>query len=266
MIAFSPIARDRLYEGIVDQITRSILTGEMRPGHQIPTETELAEQFGVSRTVVREAIKALSLQGLVAAIPGRGTFIVQPPLETVIDNLHLMLSLEDHTFDDLMVVRELLELPIARLAAEHAAPGNVEALAMHLQDMRDSMNDDEGFIQSDSAFHSELACATQNVVLAILGQTVVRMLRAYREMLIRVPDAAGRALVFHEQLYRAIADGQPDAAEEAMRAHLRQVWEDIGRARGAGLFDQLEPARANSRQEWRTAAAVDGQPSLVGDA
>jgi GntR family transcriptional repressor for pyruvate dehydrogenase complex len=220
----------------VDQITRSILTGQMRPGDQIPTETELAEQSGVSRTVVREAIKALSLQGLVHSTPGRGTFISQPPLETVIDNLHLMLSLEDHTFDDLMVVRELLEVPIARLAARHAQPGNIEALATHLQGMRDYAHDQDGFIHHDTAFHAELARATQNVVLTILQQTISKMLRGARVMLVRVPDAANRALAFHEQLYQAVADADPNAAEQDMRDHLAQVAEDIARARQSGLL------------------------------
>jgi DNA-binding FadR family transcriptional regulator len=187
---------------------------------------------------VREAIKALSLQGLVEATPGRGTFINKPPLETAIYNIHLILSVEDHSFDDLMVVRKLLEVPIARSAAEQAQPSNIEALAEHLQGMRSSLGDNEAFIYHDTAFHAELASATQNVVLTILLQTIVKMLQGAREMLVRVPEAAGRALGYHEKLYRAVAGRDPSAAEQGMRDHLAQVADDLRRARELGLHDR----------------------------
>lgn len=230
MRPFKPLVRDHLPEGIVDQITRAILTGQMRPGDQIPTETELAIQFGVSRTVVREATKALSLNGLVNVYPGRGTFIAQPPMKTVINSIHLMLKLEGHSFDDLMVARRLLEVPITRLAAGNAQPSNLETLAAYLQGMRDSLSDPEVFIREDTAFHAELARATQNVVLIVLVQPIVMILQGAREMLVRVPDAAGRALGFHEQIYHAVADKDGDAAEQGMRDHLAQVAEDVARA------------------------------------
>ncbi len=228
---FEPLTRDRLYRGIIDQITRSILTGRMRPGDHLPSEPELSEQFGVSRTVVREAIKALTMQGLVDVVPGRGTIITQPPIETVVNSLQLIIKLEDHSFDDLIEARRLLEVPIARLAARNAQAENIDALAANLEGMRSSTDDIEAFVRYDTAFHAELANATQNIVLRVLVQPIVHLLQASRETLVRVPHVAYRALDFHQHIYEAVIAHDPEAAEKSMYDHLAQAAEDIERAR-----------------------------------
>lgn len=227
---FEPIEKDRFYKHIVHQITRSILTGQMQPGDQLPTEPELAEQFDVSRTVVREAIKALNMQGLVSVTPGRGTFITQPPIETVTNSLHMMLTFEDHPGDDLIVARRILEIPIVRLAAEHATTENIAALQEYLDGMRAAQDAPEDFIAHDTAFHAELARATQNAVLSVLIQPIIMLLQGTRETLVRVPSSVERALKHHERVFDAIKAGDADNAEQAMLAHLDQVEEDTDRA------------------------------------
>lgn len=228
------VKKDRLYKHIVDEITRLMLTGEMPPGYQLPTEQELAGQFGVSRTVVREAIKALSSQGLVDVSPGRGMVITQMPIETVTNSLHLLLKLEDHSFDHLLAARRILEVPLAGLAALNARPDDLKMLEKQLQKMRESVGDAEEFIQHDTAFHAQLAEATQNMVLRVLIQPIIRMLHVSREAASRVPDMPERALVYHEQIYQAVVAGDQVAAENSMRAHLDQVEQDITRARKQG--------------------------------
>lgn len=235
---FEPLTRDRLYKGIVDQVMHSVMTGQMRPGDQLPTEPELAEQFGVSRTVVREAIKALVSQGLVDVSPGRGAFITQPPIETVINSLYVTLKLEDHGYDDLLVARQLLEAPIARLAAENATAENKAALARHLSLMSDHRGDPAAFISHDTAFHAELARATQNTVLTILIQPIISLLQGMRETVVRFPDIPVRATYYHQLIYQAVVAKDGPGAEQAMRDHLAQVAEDVERARQAGLLDR----------------------------
>lgn len=235
MASFEPVEKDRLYRRVVDQITRLILTGEMRAGDQLPTSSELEARFGVSRTAVREAVKALGVSGLVQAIPGRGTFVTQPSMDTVISNIHLMLTLEDHSFDDLMVVRRILEVPIASLAAQKGGPDDVGALAQSLELMQCSLTQPMTFIEHDARFHADLARATQSALLFILIQPVMKMLQASREMLSRVPDASVRALECHQQLFRAVAQGDAELAELAMRQHLAQVDAELVRARQVGL-------------------------------
>jgi DNA-binding FadR family transcriptional regulator len=234
---FETLSKDRLYKGIVDQIIHSILSGKIRTGDQLPPEPELAQQFGVSRTVVREAIKALSLVGLVDVSPGRGTFVTQPPIETIASSLQLMFKLENHSFDDLLFARHILEVPIARLAAENAKPENAKALEANLRGMEGSLNNPEAFIKYDTSFHAELARATQNAVLGILVQPVMMMLLATRQALVRVPDMAERALAFHKRIYQAVLNKDSDTAEKSMRDHLTQVAEDLDRARKHGILN-----------------------------
>jgi DNA-binding FadR family transcriptional regulator len=246
MELFEPLAKDSLYRGIVEQISNLILLGEVRPGDQLPTESEMARQFGVSRTVVREAVKALAARGLIHAIPGKGTFVAQPAWQEIVDELQLMLVLENHSLEDLMVMRRILEIPIARLAAQNANPAALDALTLDLERMRGALGegtdlDEEAFVRWDNAFHADLARATQNTVLGLYLQPVVLMQQAAREMLVRVPDVAVRAYGFHERILSAVKDGDGDAAAAAMREHLAQVSDDIGLARRRGLLEDEVP-------------------------
>jgi DNA-binding FadR family transcriptional regulator len=230
-LTFEPVTKDRLYRGIVDQVTEAILTGKMHPGDRLPTETELAEQFGVSRTVVREATQALRAQGLVDVSPGRGTVVTQPTFESVMASFQLMLKLEDHSFDDLMVARHLLEVPVARLAALHALPENLEVLARCNDGMASALEDPATYMVHDTQFHEELARATQNTVLSVLIQPLVLMLQSGRRIVVRVPGKAERSLECHRRIYRAVAAGDPDAAAGCMADHLEQIAKDRERAR-----------------------------------
>jgi DNA-binding FadR family transcriptional regulator len=242
MELFEPLTKDSLYKGIVDQISKLILLGEVHPGDQLPTESEMVRQFGVSRTVVREAVKALAARGLIHAIPGKGTFVTQPASQVIVSQLQLMLTLEDHTLEDLMVMRRILEIPTARLAAENACPAALDALTVDLERMREALGDgidfdEEAFLRWDNTFHVDLVRATQNTVLGVYLQPVILMQQVAREMLVRVPDVAVRVYGFHERILRAVKEGDGDTAAEAMREHLAQVSDDIELARRRGLLE-----------------------------
>lgn len=230
-VNFEPLTKDRLYRGIVDQVTEAILTGKMHPGDRLPTETEMAEHFGVSRTVVREATQALRAQGLVDVSPGRGTYVTQPTFESVMSSFQLMLRLENHSFDDLMVARRLLEVPTSRLAAMHALPENLEVLRASNEGMANALDDPETYMHHDTQFHAELARATQNTVLSVLIQPLIMMLQSGRPIVVRVPGKAERSLECHRRIYQAVADSDGEAAARCMQEHLQQIAEDRERAR-----------------------------------
>src|SRR6266478_9924028 len=114
---YKTVRTSRLYEQIVQQIEESILKGDLKPGDQLPAERELAIRFGVSRTAVREAVKALREKGLVEAFSGRGTFITDGTSRAIRQSLDLMLKIgqADNSIH-LEEVREILEPEIAALA------------------------------------------------------------------------------------------------------------------------------------------------------
>ena len=112
------VRTSRLYEQIVQQIEDSIVKGVLKPGDQLPAERELAQRFGVSRTAVREAVKALREKGLVEAYSGRGTFITDGTTQAVRQSLDLITKIgQPEGSTQLAEVRAILEPEIAALAA-----------------------------------------------------------------------------------------------------------------------------------------------------
>src|SRR6202790_3776293 len=117
-VMYKIVRSSRLYEQIVQQVEESIHKGAIKPGDQLPPERELAQQFGVSRTAVREAVKALHEKGLVEAYSGRGTFITDGTTEAVRQSINLMMRFDQtEGSENLAEVRQILEPEIAALAA-----------------------------------------------------------------------------------------------------------------------------------------------------
>jgi DNA-binding FadR family transcriptional regulator len=166
---------------------------------------------------------------------GRGTFVTQPPIENVINSMHLILEFEEHSYSDLVVARKILEIPIVRLATQNATEANIKALETYLTNMQSTVDDLDEFIRWDTAFHNELANATQNAVLGILVQPILSMMAATREAVMHVPKMVERAIQFHHDLYLAVKNKDADKAEKVMLGHLNQVAEDNIKALQRGL-------------------------------
>lgn len=217
----------RLYEQLVHQIENKVLSGELRPGDRLPSERELAEQFGISRTAVREAVKALQEKGLVDIQVGRGTFIKHGTSQAVRQSLDLMVRIgrtDGHA--DLVQVRAILEPEIAALAAEHASPEQLERMQNAVEAMDRALHDAEAFVEADLAFHLALASASGNSLIPILIDPIVDLLREQRKRIFLVPGGPQRGQVYHKRILEAIRRHDVMEAREAMRAHLEQVRAD----------------------------------------
>ncbi|MGH9724765.1 MAG: FadR/GntR family transcriptional regulator, partial [Candidatus Acidiferrales bacterium] len=148
----------RLYEQIVKQIEESLDKGELKSGDQLPAERELALQFGVSRTAVREAVKALREKGLVEAYPGRGTFITSETSNPMRMSFDRMIKGDQREGTiQLVEVREILEPEIAALAATRADKESINQLRDSVEIMDGATQDPEEFIEADLDFHLALA-------------------------------------------------------------------------------------------------------------
>jgi GntR family transcriptional regulator, transcriptional repressor for pyruvate dehydrogenase complex len=233
-LAYQPVRpRERLYQEIVDQIQAQVQTGRLSPGDRLPPERELAEQFGVSRTAVREAIKSLAEKGLVTVEVGRGTFVRAMTSEHVVESMALLLGDERGNLAALQVARELLEIPIARLAATNRTSANIERLSELLRFMEGAQADPQRFIDADTDFHIELARATGNPVLEVLSQTTVALMRTQRILLTEFEQELPAAVLSHRAILKAVTSRNARAAGEAMRSHLAHVSAVIGRPGGA---------------------------------
>jgi DNA-binding FadR family transcriptional regulator len=226
---YTRIQSSKLYEQIAEQIKQRILRGELRTGDRLPTENELAEQFGASRTAIREAMKTLAQQGLIDTRPGRGAMVINATAQATRHSLELLMRVEHAGGSaDLMEVREMLEPEIAALAARRATQDQVTAMQEAVQAMDASLQDADAYIAADNQFHRALAQGTQNVLMLALADSIVDLLSEQRKQIFAVEGGTVRGQLNHKRLLDAIRHHDPEAARQAMCAHLQQVRQDAG--------------------------------------
>lgn len=221
------VRTSRLYEQIVQQIEETILKGDLKAGDQLPAERDLAEQFGVSRTAVREAVKALREKGLVEAYTGRGTFVTNGTSHAIRQSLDLMVRIgqpEGATY--LAEVREILEPEIAALAALRAEEQHLGIMREAVRVMDESLHDAERFIEADLDFHLALAEAAANPIILSLIDSIVGLLREQRLRTFQSANGPQRGQHCHRRILEAVETRNAEGARIEMRAHLQQVRED----------------------------------------
>ncbi|MGA8764249.1 MAG: FadR/GntR family transcriptional regulator [Candidatus Sulfotelmatobacter sp.] len=221
------VRTSRLYEQIVQQIEESILKGDLKPGDQLPAERELAQRFGVSRTAVREAVKALREKGLVEAYSGRGTFITDGTSQAVRQSLDLMVKIgqpEGSTY--LAEVRAILEPGIAALAAIRSQESDLAIMREAVAVMDRAGQDPDAYIEADLDFHLALAEAAANPLILSLIDSIVGLLREQRLRIFNVKGGPDRGQIHHKRILEAMERRDAEKAREAMKAHLEQVRDD----------------------------------------
>jgi GntR family transcriptional repressor for pyruvate dehydrogenase complex len=228
---YLPVQAPKVFERVAVQIEQRILDGELHSGDRLPTERELAEQFQVSRTAVREALKILAQKGLVDMRPGRGTIVIDGAHEALQHSLGLVMRLklgEVGGSNSLVEVREILEVEIAALAAERATEQEIAAMREAVQVMDESLDNADAFIAADNRFHEALAQATQNALILTLVRSIVNLLSEQRKQIFATAGGPQRGQVHHKSILASVIKHDPEAARAAMRAHLQQVREDVG--------------------------------------
>jgi len=224
---YSPIQTERLYEQIVNQIEQRIIAGELKVGDQLPPENELAEQFRVSRTAVREAVKTLREKRLVEIRIGKGTFITNAAPETMRRSLGLIMKFgAANGSSHLVEVREILEPEIAALAATRITEEFISTMEQAVVIMDTALDDVDIFVEADLDFHLALAEATQNPIIPILMDSIIDMLREQRKRTGLVSGGLERGQSHHKKILEAVIQRDSQAARQAMQNHLQQVRED----------------------------------------
>jgi len=226
---YKVVRTSRLYEQIVQQIEESVLNGSLKPGDQLPAERELAQRLGVSRTAVREAVKALREKGLVEAYSGRGTFITDGTTHAARQSFDLMVKIgQPEGSTHLAEARAILEPEIAALAAEHIQEPELATMREAVATMDRAGQDPEAYIEADLDFHLALAEGANNPIILSLLDSIVALLREQRLRIFKVPGGPERGQVHHKRILEAVERHDAEKARDAMRAHLDQVREDSG--------------------------------------
>ena len=235
----SPVSAPRrprsLALAVVDAMQTRIREGQLAPGDKLPTEGQVMDEFGVSRTVVREALSKLQASGLVATRHGVGTFVVGPGEQTTfrIDLQQL------ETLRDVIAVLELrmgVETEAAGLAAQRRSTANLAVMRAALDAFAQSVEAGRDAVGADVRFHGEIARATQNTHFAnLLGTLGVRIIPRARldpvgDLDEGRRDYLRRVNAEHESIYDAITRSDADSARAAMRTHLSNSRERRRRA------------------------------------
>ncbi len=230
---YVPVQSVKVFERVAEQIEKRILSGELAYGDRLPTERELAEQFKVSRTAVREATKFLAQKGLVDMRPGRGTIVIDGAREAMENSFGLLMRIkvgEVGGSDNLVEVRTILETEIAALAAARATEKDIAAMREAIRVMDESLEDADTFITADHSFLEALAQATQNALILILLNSIVNLLSEQRKQIFEVEGGPQRGQLHHRRILESIISRYPESARAAMSSHLSQVREAVSAA------------------------------------
>jgi DNA-binding FadR family transcriptional regulator len=224
----------RLHRSVLRILVADIVGGRMPRGTRLPTETELAQRFGVSRGVARESLRSLEERGLVTVRHGIGA-TVRPSADWDMFSVDVIEAMLEHDggaklLGDYLECRRLLEIEAAGLAAQRATPEDLVKLSAALDRMTataveapGSPSAEEQFHEADVAFHRALIHATGNLALGRMTEPVHRALAAARRPLARPEHRLERSLPEHRAILAAVAARDLDRAREAMREHLLTV-------------------------------------------
>jgi GntR family transcriptional regulator, transcriptional repressor for pyruvate dehydrogenase complex len=225
---------------VAQLISRGIEAGDFNPGARLPTEQQLAETFGVSRNVVREAVAQLRADGMVEARQGLGAFVLSPEQRTAIRIDRDALDTGDN-MRQLFELRRILETESATLAAGRRSKKQLAAIKAALDRMGGEERWEEGSIEADLAFHREIAKATGNDYIHTFISFVCEQIRRsihYARLTNPLHDLVEINVGEHVRIYEALAAGDPEAAGAAMAAHIAGAAERVGIR-----LPQLKPAR-----------------------
>jgi GntR family transcriptional repressor for pyruvate dehydrogenase complex len=222
---FEAVDRDaRLSDKVTEAILATILSNRLKPGDALPPERELGKQFGVSRTVIREAVRALQAKGLLEVRSGSGVRIVAVDAKTVRESMRHFVAGSMLDYAKVDEVRRVLEVAAAGIAAERATALDLERIDATLRQMAESVDDLATSIEVDLAFHRALAEATHNELFGVLHNSIGEMLvEVRRRNLLLGPQERERVIEMHTAIRDRIAEHNPGAAQQAMRDHLDHV-------------------------------------------
>ncbi len=220
---FEAVRKTKLYEEVAKQIERLILEGGLKPGDMLPPERELAEMFQVSRSSVRDAIRALQLVGLVEPRQGEGTVVRGLSADSLVSPLASLLGRKRELVGELLDVRKMIEPPLAARAARHASAEEITYLEGILRRQKEKVSRGELAIEEDSEFHYNIAMAAKNSVVLKVLDLLMDLLRESRERSLQVDGRLRKSFAGHQRILSAIKRHNAAAAEAAMHQHLIEI-------------------------------------------
>lgn len=224
---FSSVLRQpSLSDKVAELLTEAITSGQFRPGDRLPSERELGDQFNVSRTVIREAVRSLAARGLVQVTSGRGVEVCRIGPRNVAASMRLLVrGHEGLDYEKVHEVRTALEVQTAGLAALRASPEDLAHLQQLCAAQQQSLHSGDlaAASEHDFQFHRELARASGNPLLLAMLDSISDVLREVRNQAMVRPHVGEVGVKAHRWILDCVEAKQPGAAREAMEKHLAEA-------------------------------------------
>ena len=219
-INFDKIVHQPAYRVVSEKIRSAIISGDIKTGELLPTETDLAEQFGVTRSTIREAIRLLEHGGILGRADRKRLVATLPQTDTVGRSVSSALLMHKVTYEELWQVAMGLEPLASKLACTTATKKDKQLLAANLVQTREVMDNHDALLEAEIEFHNLLANATHNTALLLARAPLNDLFYPAWGAVIRALSPGERILVAHQHIYAAICANNPDKAEEWMKKHM----------------------------------------------
>ena len=223
-----PVQRVSISDDIVQQVMKQISGGHLRPGQRLPSERELCKQFNAGRSSLREALRCLSIMGVLTARVGEGTSVAINGNKFLGTVMEWRVITERYDLRNLMELRLALEGLAAASTAERASVAEIAAIEALTKRMRDAVNDAKSFGALDLEFHLAVARASRNEALLDMLTMIRGQLVRVVTTVLKLPDARPLSLAEHEAITKAIKTRNPETARKAMQAHLSSAIKRYG--------------------------------------
>lgn len=232
------------------EIEKLIMNGELEVGSKLPPERVLADSLGVSRVSIRQALHELEVRGLIDRRPGRGTIVLSAAGESSRSGATIAaaLSSEGREIANVMELRAIIEPPIAGLTASRATDRDIA----QLRDLVDQMSSDvsvETYAELDMSFHQAIAQYTHNPLLSMLTKQIATLIAPSRSANLQTKRRRKNSTTEHENILRAIASRDPEAAESAATAHIESITEEILRAAKSSAAGETPTSTAQKKAQ-----------------
>lgn len=227
---FKPVKNMKVYEQVVDQIKEMVRVGQIKKGDKLPTERVMAEELQVSRTSIREAMRALEVVGLIESRQGAGNYIREEFDDVLLEPLSIVFMLQNGTNKDIFELREVLELSTIFLSVMRISDEELKKLGELVERFKTSRDEEEN-VKIDSEFHSIIVKGANNVLITNLLEGVSELVDKFisegRRAILSDEGNRGKLLDFHEKIYLAIKNRDAYSAYTHMQEHFQLIKENI---------------------------------------
>ncbi|MDM5226031.1 FadR/GntR family transcriptional regulator [Cytobacillus sp. NJ13] len=236
------VEKKKTYLIIIDKITECYLAGNLKPGERLPSERELASQFNVSRTTIREALRIMELNGFIDIRQGGGSYVKVSSFQSSNEEIMTAVKTENPRVYEMLELRRALEAESAFLAAKRATSADLEKLCTALNNMALSKDNPELGLKADLDFHIGIAEATHNTIFIDLIHTLTEhmrdTIRTTQSHRFKDPSRYSDTMYEHKEIYLAIASGNANWAKELMEGHITKIREELAVSMVYGIGEE----------------------------